>query len=128
MKAMHDLDTEDVQWINVVGHLWRGKPTVFNGHTAIHKGMSAHDNCAVDTVEIHQLTPTVVVAIATMRFGESFAPGKFVKTRGSFTMMKRDTVWKIAQFQNTFIDPKAEHDDIPKWAATGFFPGGAPPR
>jgi hypothetical protein len=25
MKAMHELDTEDVEWVNVVGHYWRGK-------------------------------------------------------------------------------------------------------
>ena len=39
MKAMHELDTEDVEWINVVGHYWRGKATVYKGHVAIHKGM-----------------------------------------------------------------------------------------
>ena len=38
MKAMHELDTEDVEWINVVGHYWQGKPTVYKGHVAIHKG------------------------------------------------------------------------------------------
>jgi hypothetical protein len=25
MKAMHELDTEDVEWVNVVGNHWRGK-------------------------------------------------------------------------------------------------------
>ena len=44
------------------------------------------------------------------------------KTRASFTMVKRDGVWKIAHFQNTVIDPKAENEDIPKFDATGFPP------
>jgi hypothetical protein len=33
MTQMHELDTEDVEWINVVGHHWRGKTTVHKGHT-----------------------------------------------------------------------------------------------
>jgi hypothetical protein len=28
------------------------------------------------------------------------------KIRGSFTVVKRDGIWKIAHFQNTVIDPK----------------------
>jgi len=45
-----------------------------------------------------------------------------VKTRASFTMVKRDGIWKIAHFQNTVIDHKTENDDVPKWDATGFPP------
>ena len=37
MTAMHELDTDDVEWINVVGHHWRGKATMYKGHDAIHK-------------------------------------------------------------------------------------------
>jgi len=29
MKAMHELDTEDMKWISVVGHCWRGKATIY---------------------------------------------------------------------------------------------------
>ena len=36
MNAMHELDTNDVEWINVVGHYWRGKATVHLGHAAVH--------------------------------------------------------------------------------------------
>ena len=48
MKAMHELDTEDVEWINVVGHHWRGKATVYKGHAAIHKGMFAKTSMSVE--------------------------------------------------------------------------------
>ena len=126
MKAMHDLDTEDVEWVNVVGHHWRGKATVYKGHVAIHKGMEAKTSASVDTAMIRSIAPEVAVAVATMHFGV-FAPpyrgeGVATKTRASFTMVKRDGIWKIAHFQNTVIDPKAENDDIPKYDATGFFP------
>ena len=52
MKAMHELDTEDVEWINVVGHYWRGKATVYKGHVAIHKGMSAKTSISVESATI----------------------------------------------------------------------------
>ncbi len=130
MKAMHDLDTEDVEWINVVGHHWRGRDNVYKGHVAIHKGMSATTNMSVESVTIRLIAPTVAVAVATMHFGPSLDP-RFswvvaAKTRGSFTMVKRNGIWKIVHFQNTLIDPKAESDDETKWDATGFPPPGHP--
>jgi uncharacterized protein (TIGR02246 family) len=130
MKAMHELDTEDVEWINVVGHYWRGKDTVYKGHVAIHKGMSATTTASVESATIRSIAPTVAIVVATMHFGPSLDPHfSWVvasKTRASFTMVKRDGIWKIAHFQNTVIDPKAEHDDETKWDATGFPPPGHP--
>jgi uncharacterized protein (TIGR02246 family) len=129
MKAMHELDTDDVEWINVVGHHWRGKTTVAKGHTAIHKGMSAQTTMRVESAAIRSIAPAVAVAVATMHFGASPDPRyswvTAAKSRGSFTMVKRDGVWKIVHFHNTVIDPRTEHDDLPKHDATGFPP---PPR
>jgi len=130
MKAMHELDTEDVEWINVVGHHWRGKTTVYKGHVAIHRGMCATVSMSVESTTIRSIAPTVAIAVATMHFEPSLDP-RFrwvgaTKTRGSFTMVKRDGIWKIVHFQNTPIDPKAENDDETKWDATGFPPPGHP--
>ena len=134
MKAMHDLDTDDVEWVNVVGHYWRGKDTVRRGHTAIHKGMEAKTSMSVESTSIHPIAPNVAVVVATLHFFRMPTDPLYTgngapmdtKTRGSFTMVKRDGVWKIAQFQNTVIDPKAEHDDLPSFAETGFFPPSKP--
>ena len=126
MKAMHELDTEDVEWINVVGHYWRGKTTVYKGHVAIHKGMNATTSASVESATIRSIAPTVAIAVATMHFVPAPDPRypwlTAAKTRASFTMVKRDGIWKIAHFQNTVIDPKAENDDIPKFDAIGFPP------
>jgi uncharacterized protein (TIGR02246 family) len=126
MKAMHELDTKDVEWINVVGHHWRGKATVYRGHTAIHKGMEARSSVSVESATIRSIAPTVAVAVATMHFGVSPDPRDLgvaaTKTRGSFTMVKRDGIWKIVHFQNTVIDPKTENADLPKFDETGFPP------
>ena len=130
MKAMHELDTEDVEWVNVVGHYWRGKETVYKGHTAIHKGMEAKTSMSVESATIRSIAPTVAIAVATMHFVPAPDPrdpgSTATKTRGSFTMVKRDGIWKIAHFQNTVIDPKAEHEDLPKFDTTGFPPPGHP--
>lgn len=126
MKAMHELDTEDVEWINVVGHYWQGKATVYKGHVAMHKGMSATTSISVESATVRSIAPSVAVAVATMHFVPAPDPRypwlTAAKTRASFTMVKRDGIWKIAHFQNTVIDPKTENDDIPKWDATGFPP------
>jgi uncharacterized protein (TIGR02246 family) len=130
MKAMHELDTEDVEWINVVGHYWRGKTTVYKGHVAIHKGMNATTSTSVESATVRSLAPTVAIAVATMHFVPVPDPHypwlTAAKTRASFTMVKRDGIWKIAHFQNTVIDPKAENDDLPKFDTTGFPPPGHP--
>jgi len=76
----------------------------------------------------------VVVVVATLHFFRMPTDPLYTgngnpmdtKTRGSFTTVRRDGVWKIAQFQNTVIDPKAEHDDLPSFAETGFFPPSKP--
>ena len=40
MNAMQDLDTEDVEWVNVVGHYWRGceqdKSFIYDGQARWH--------------------------------------------------------------------------------------------
>lgn len=128
MNAMHDLDTDDVDWINIVGQHWEGKTTVFKGHTAIHKGMCAKQSMSVESVSVRPLAPTVAIAVATMHFSASTDPRyswvKASKTRGTFTMVKRDGLWKIAHFQNTVMDPRAETEDVPSFDKTGFPPPG----
>jgi uncharacterized protein (TIGR02246 family) len=112
MKAMHELDTEDVESINVVGHYWRGKATVYKGHVAIHKGMCATTTASVESATIRSIAPTVAIAVATMHFGPSLDPRYSwvvaAKTSASFTMVKRDGIWKITHFQNTVIDPRVD--------------------
>src|SRR5687767_2331239 len=51
MKAMHDIDTADVEWINVVGHHWRGKDTVYRGHSAYHKILAAKSTMRIESAD-----------------------------------------------------------------------------
>ena len=128
MQAMHELDTEDVEWINVSGHHWRGKDAVYRGHDMIHRTIFANTGMSVEDVVTRALSPDVAVVVATMMFGPVVTPSgqelAELKTRGSFIVVRQDGSWKIAHFQNTSIDPEAEHNDPVTWDSRGFVPGG----
>ena len=136
MKAMHDLDTDDVEWINVVGHDWQGKEATFKGHTAIHKGMAAKVDMSIESAKVRLIAPNVAIAVTVLHFTAStdprFAWTEASKTRASYTVVKRGGDWKIVHFQNTIIDPNAEKFDETQFDSTGFPPPGVdlgnPPR
>ena len=126
MKGMHELDTEDVEWINVAGDLWRGKATVYKGHDMIHRTIYAKTPMSVESVEVRSLAPDVAVAVARMKFERALVPSGHevpeLRTRGSLIMAKRGEGWKIVHFYNTTIDPDAEKNDPATWDETGFRP------
>ena len=127
MNAMHALDTDDVEWINVTGNHWRGKAAVYKGHDNIHRTIFAKTQMNVLDTSTRPIAPGVALVVATMMFSPVITPlGQLVpdlKSRGTFTVVRRDGVWKIVHFQNTSVDPDAEKDDPITWDETGFLPG-----
>src|SRR6185295_2728024 len=69
MNAMHALDTEDVEWINVTANHWRGKAAVYKGHDTIHRTIFAKTDMIVLDTTARSLAPGVAVVVATMKFG-----------------------------------------------------------
>ncbi|MBA3754574.1 MAG: SgcJ/EcaC family oxidoreductase [Nitrospira sp.] len=130
MKRMHELNTENVEWINITGNHWRGNATVYKGHDTIHRTIFSKTQMSIESTVIRSIAPGVVVAVATMKFGPVTAPtGEQIpelKTRGSFTLVKTDDTWIIAHFHNTSVDPIAEQHDPVTWDDTGFLPGKPP--
>ncbi len=128
MVRMHELDTEDVEWINVTGNHWRGKAAVYKGHDTIHRTIFAKTEMSVESAVMRVIAPDVAVAVATMKFGPVIVPSgqeiPELKTRGSFILVKHGGTWKIAHFHNTSVDPEAEQNDPVTWDATGYLPGG----
>jgi uncharacterized protein (TIGR02246 family) len=117
MQAMHVIDTDDVEWINVKGHDWRGKETVCRGHAAFHKVLAAKVSMRVESAHIRSIAPDVAIAVATMHFSPLLGEtGTGSRSRGSFVAVKRDGVWKFVPFHNTVIDPALEHIDLPSQA------------
>jgi len=127
MRAMHALDADDVEWINVTGNYWRGKAAVYKGHDTIHRTIFSKTSMSVVDIAIRPIAPGVALAVATMKFGPVISPkgeaAPDLKTRGTFTAVDRDGVWRIAHFQNTTVDPDAEKNDPITWDETGFLPG-----
>lgn len=135
MDAMHAIDAEDVEWVNVTGNHWRGKANVRRGHTNLFRTFENEKvNLKVDKVLVRLIAPSVAIAVTTMRFsGDNEKASRMYtalgsvmleekKTRGSFVLVKRRKSWKIVQFQNTLIDPLAEENDPVDWDKTGFDP------
>lgn len=115
MQAMHELNTDGVEWVNVSGNHWRGNADVRQGHAAIHRTIFAKTDMSIENTKVRALTPDVAVAVATMKFGPHTAPsGQAVselKTRASFTLVKRQGGWRVAHFHNTILDPRADEID-----------------
>lgn len=127
MKAMHELNAPDVEWINVAGNSWQGNAAVFNGHDTIHRTVFAKTQMAVFKTLVRAVAPDVAIAVATMKFAPCIMPSgetlSELRTRGSFTLVKQSGCWKITHFQNTTIDTEAEKHDPITWDQTGFLPG-----
>ena len=114
MTAMHELNTDDVEWINVSGNHWRGNTDVRKGHDFIHRTIFAKTDMSIENTKVRPLTSDVAVVVATMKFGPHIAPSgekvSELRTRATFVLLKRQGIWKATHFQNTILDPKA--DDI----------------
>jgi uncharacterized protein (TIGR02246 family) len=68
MKAMHELDTEDVEWVNITGNHRIGNAAVYRGHDNIHRTIFAKTTMHVDSATIRPVAPGVAIAVASMRF------------------------------------------------------------
>jgi uncharacterized protein (TIGR02246 family) len=127
MRAMHELNTTSVEWINVTGNQWRGNAAVFKGHDNLHRTIFAKTQMDVEQTLVRAIAPDVAIAVATMKFAPVTSPSGDVlpalRTRGSFTMVKQGGSWRIAHFQNTTIDAEAEKNDPITWDKTGYLPG-----
>ena len=107
MDAMHALETQDVEWVNVVGNDWRGLADVRKGHANYHHFLAAKSTCSVDSVAVRPIAPDVAIAVTAFHFGGTGLDGKTedTRTRSSMVMVKRDGEWKIIHQQNTIINP-----------------------
>src|SRR4029079_13432545 len=64
MNAFAELFTDDADWVNVVGMVWRGKPEIMKAHRAFHETNFKDRSIYVDEVTVRFIRPDVAVAIA----------------------------------------------------------------
>lgn len=64
----------------------------------------------MEAVTVRLIARDVAIAVTNFRFRSPKPDGKIEesRTRGSFVMVKRAGIWKIAHFQNTVINPGME--------------------
>jgi uncharacterized protein (TIGR02246 family) len=110
MNTMHTLQTNDVEWINVVGNDWRGLPEVRRGHTNYLHFLAARSTSSVESVAVRPIAPNVAIAVAVFHFAGFSPDGKAeeARTRASIVMVKQTGKWKIIHFHNTIINPATQ--------------------
>ena len=116
MKSFCSYMTEDVEWVNVVGMWWRGKPQVFKAHDNMHKGMfKDRDLHEPETLTMRGIASGVVVVTQiipadgyTTPDGFKVPPSRNVLTE---TFVHRGGSWLIAEGHNTVIDERAQAND-----------------
>jgi uncharacterized protein (TIGR02246 family) len=115
MNAFADLFTDDAEWVNVVGMVWRGKPEIMKAHRAFHETNFKNRSVYVDDVTVRFIRPDVAVAIVRWKVdgfdapdGRHFDKGTDVST---LVFSKQNGKWLIASGENVTVDPiAAPHD------------------
>lgn len=119
MDAFAELFTDDADWVNVVGMVWRGKPEIMKAHRAFHETNFKDRSVYLDEMTVRFIRPDVAVAIAKWKVDGFTAPDgrQFDKGLNVSMLMftKQNNRWLIASGENVTVDPiAAAHDPVKK--------------
>ena len=110
MNAFSNLFTDDAEWVNVVGMVWRGKAEIMKAHRAVHETYFKNRSVLVDDMTVRFIRPDVAVAIAKWKVdgfdapdGRHFDKGTDVST---LIFAKQNGKWLIASGENVIVDPE----------------------
>src|SRR6476469_9605175 len=74
MGAFANLLADDVEWVNIVGMHWRGKPAVVKAHTVFHGSIFANTDVKVTDIRVRKLAPGVAAIVANLEMGDFETP------------------------------------------------------
>lgn len=115
MSTFGDLFTDDAEWVNVVGHVWRGKAVIKKAHQIVHEGNFKNRNMKLDEMSVRFIRPDVAVSIVKWTLDGFDAPDgrKFPKGANIATLVfvKQDGKWLISSGENVTVDPAAAKFD-----------------
>jgi uncharacterized protein (TIGR02246 family) len=118
MNAFADLFTDDAEWVNVVGMVWRGKAELMKAHRAAHETNFKNRSVYVDDLTVRFIRPDVAVAIVRWKVdgfdvpdGRHFDKGTDVST---LVFSKQNGKWLITSGENVTVDPLAAPHDPAK--------------
>jgi uncharacterized protein (TIGR02246 family) len=111
MNTFMDLFTDDAEWVNVVGHIWRGKATIKKVHKAVHETNFKNREIRFVNMTVRFIRPDVAVSIVTWNLDGFDAPDgrRFEKGDNVATLVfaKENGKWLIASGENVTVDPIA---------------------
>ena len=111
MDAWGALFTDDVDYVNRGGGLWRGNKANVDGHKAIHEDLRAQKQqmtwaAAVENVSF--IKPDVALVHVSWKWPgfvlSSGQPSPDLRGMITMVMVKRDGAWLIRALQNTVAD------------------------
>lgn len=115
MSTFGNLFTDDAEWVNVVGHVWRGKADIVKVHRIVHEGNFKNRNMQFDNMTVRFIRPDVAVSIVRWTLdgfeapdGRHFPKGQNVAT---LVFVKHDGKWLISSGENVTVDPVAAKFD-----------------
>ena len=108
-KAMAELHTEDVNFVNIFGQWWKGRSEVEENLGRVHATAFAKSRMLVSTEMVKFLAPNVALVHGTMELLDA-PPETLGRCHSSRVLVKENGRWLISSFQNTSIrtgDPAA---------------------
>ena len=115
MSTFGNLFTDDAEWVNVVGHVWRGKADIVKAHKVVHETNFKNRNMQLDNMTVRFIRPDVAVSIVRWTLdgfeapdGRHFPKGPNVAT---LVFVKQDGKWLISSGENVTVDPVAAKFD-----------------
>jgi uncharacterized protein (TIGR02246 family) len=115
MSTFGNLFTDDAEWVNVVGHIWRGKAVIKKAHQVVHETNFKNRNMKLDDMTVRFIRPDVAVSIVKWTLdgfeapdGRHFPKGPNVAT---LVFVKQDGKWLISSGENVTVDPVAAKFD-----------------
>ena len=102
MTAFASLFHEDGVWILWTGEVWKGRKSIEDGHTAVHKTVFRN---SIQRERLEELTfvgsDAAVIRFYSTLTGDERAPGKTIRSRKILIVTRRAGAWKVGWGQNT---------------------------
>jgi uncharacterized protein (TIGR02246 family) len=108
-KAMAELHTDDVNFVNIFGQWWKGRSEVEAGLRLGHTTAFSKSRMLVNTEMVKFLAADIVLVHGTMELQDA-PPETLGRCHSSRVLVKENGRWLISSFQNTLIrggDPAA---------------------
>jgi uncharacterized protein (TIGR02246 family) len=115
MSTFGSLFTDDAEWVNIVGMVWRGNAEIVKVHQIVHKTNFKNRNMQLDDMTVRFVRPDVAVAIVRWTLDGFDAPDgrRFDKGQNvaMLVFVKEKDKWLISGGENVTVDPiAAKHD------------------